>query len=159
MDNQSLLNFRSQSTWRLLALTIITLGVYSAYYIRTQTRKIDQLPHGMNNIGSAYTDLLLGLAYISLLTGLTSIFIFPENVSLGLVDSVLSIIVAIMQLVWGFKARNRLNVAFQFQPRTFYWFHGFWTFMFTPLYFNYKINCICDQLNADSQNHSDTHEF
>lgn len=145
MDTNRFSELRSQSTWRLLLLAVITLGVYSAHYIKAQTVKVDSLNSGKEPIGSAFAQLILGLSYISLIT-LGLYLISPDNLALELVDSLLGLFVAILQIVWGFKVRNRVNAAFALEKGTAYWFHGFWTFLFTPLYFNYKVNTVCESL-------------
>ena len=82
----------------------------------------------------SYASLVLFIAYMFVEEG------HPiEGVS-GLVD----MIVSIMLIVWGFKARNRVNSSCDFTPESSDWFHGFWTFLFSPLYFNYKVNCILE---------------
>lgn len=54
-------------------------------------------------------------------------------------------------VVWGFMARNAVNKTFNLTKQDSQWFHGFWTFLFTPLYFNYKVNSICAEIpNTDT---------
>ena len=55
-------------------------------------------------------------------------------------DSLLFILI----VVWGFIARGRMNRFCGAMPGSSGWFHGFWTFLLTPLYFNYKVNRIAE---------------
>ena len=48
----------------------------------------------------------------------------------------------ILILVWGFYARNIVNSMSAFTPDDPRWINGLWTFLFSPLHFNYKINII-----------------
>ncbi len=150
MQQNQFLQLKKQSTFLFIILTIFTLGIYAAHYVKEQSVKIDKLPHGLSNIGSAYTGTLLGLSYISLFTWLICTFA-PESdelLPLYLVDSLLNFSISIMFLIWGFMARKRVNAAFNFEAGTSYWFHGFWTFVFSPTYFNYKVNCVCELYEA-----------
>ncbi len=45
-------------------------------------------------------------------------------------------------LIWTFKARNRMNMLLAVTKDQPCWFHGLWTFLFTFLYFNFKINSL-----------------
>lgn len=143
MQESHIMALRSQATWKLFALSIVTLGVYSAHYIKAQTVKIDKLPHGISDIGVSYTKLLLGLTYISLATLILSL-LFPENTALRLSDNVLNLSTSIMTIIWGFKASNRINLIFNFNKSCEHWFNAAGTFFLSPFYFNYKVNCISD---------------
>ena len=45
-------------------------------------------------------------------------------------------------------ARNRMNKLLGVTQRQFHWFSGLWTFLFTPFYFNYKINQLAEDLQV-----------
>ena len=146
MDSRDLIEkLKEQNTWRLLGLGIITYGVYFAYYIKRQTDKINThldedtaISHGF--IGSIFVMFYLSAAL------LIAYIIVPYGHPVEAVSDFADIICGIMLLVWGFKARNRVNAVCSFNSNIKRWFHGFWTFLFTPLYFNYKVN----QLNENS---------
>ena len=53
-------------------------------------------------------------------------------------------------IFWGFAARGRMNRLLSAQPGENRWFHGLWTFLFSPLYFNYKVNALADEHPASS---------
>ena len=50
----------------------------------------------------------------------------------------------VAMLVWGFVARNRANELLGAHKGDPTYFSRLWTFLFTPLYFNYRINSISD---------------
>ena len=144
MTNLNLIeNLRSQSTWKLLGLGIITYGVYFAHYIQGQSKKINAAIESSDNISAGFINSILVMSYASLALFIAYMFVeegHPIEGLSGLVD----MIVSIMLIVWGFKARNRVNGFCNFTPESIDWFHGLWTFLFSPLYFNYKVNCILE---------------
>ncbi|RJG41859.1 DUF4234 domain-containing protein [Motilimonas pumila] len=144
------------STWKLFFLSIITLGIYTAHYARQQSKIIDELDHDLPAIGQTYVSLLFWLSCISATTAVLSI-IDDTNLGLTMVDSLLSLSVNILMLVWAFKARNRINQALGAMPKNWYWFHGFWTFLFSPLYINYKINSVSEGFEAEQDQESENH--
>ncbi len=144
MNNLSLLeNLRHQSTWKLLGLGVITYGVYFAYYIQRQSKEINAAISNNAKISSGFVNSIFIMSYASLALFIAWMFVdevHPIKGISGLVD----MIVGIMLIVWGFKARNRVNTCCDLNSESDVWFHGFWTFIFTPLYFNYKVNGILE---------------
>lgn len=150
MENRELIEkLKDQSTWRLLGLGIITYGVYFAYYIRRQTDKINTHLDGNTAISNGFVNSILVMSYISAAL-LIPYVIVPYDHPVETVSELADRIWVIMVLVWGFKARNRVNTICSFDRYSPIWFHGFWTFLFTPLYFNYKVN----KLNEYSVEHA-----
>ncbi len=144
MNNMDLIEkLKSQSTWKLIGLGIITYGVYFAYYIQSQSKVINSAINNDSNISPGFISSILVMSYASLAMFIAYLFVEEghpiEGIS-GLVD----IIVGIMLIVWGFKARNRVNAYCELSTKSDIWFHGLWTFLFTLLYFNYKVNCILE---------------
>lgn len=82
---------------------------------------------------------ILVLSYVSLALFVGYLFV-DESHPLAKASSAIDRIGNILFLVWGFKARNRMNKILATGKSSKEWFHGFWTFMFTPLYFNFKVN-------------------
>lgn len=136
---------KSQSTWRLVFLSIITLGIYFAHYIRRQTNILNQNLSGSERISGSFISAILVLSYVSAFLMVPYSLVeeghIIESIS-DLADGVLNILL----LVWAFKARNRMNVILRAQAGSSKWFHGLWTFLFIGLYFNYKVN----QLNQEA---------
>ena len=144
MTNSSLIkNLKSQSTWKLLGLGIITYGVYFAYYIQNQSKEINVVIESNDNISSGFISSILVMSYASLALFIAYMFV-EEGHPIEGVSGLIDMIVGIMLIVWGFKARNRVNSCCNFTPESSNWFHGLWTFLFSPLYFNYKVNCILE---------------
>ena len=144
MNNMDLIEkLKSQSTWKLLGFGIITYGVYFAYYIQTQSREINAAINSDDNISSALINSILVMSYASVALFIAYLF-FEEGHPIEGVSGLVDMIVGIMLIVWGFKARNRVNSCCNLSTESDIWFHGLWTFLFTPMYFNYKVNCILE---------------
>ena len=63
-----------------------------------------------------------------------------EELSMGV-----DLAAGIAMLIWGFAARTRANELFCAESGGPTYFSGLWTFLFTPLYFNYRMNAISDR--------------
>jgi len=140
----SIERFKDQRTWRLFGLGIITYGVYFAYYIKRQTAIINEMVDVQERISDGFVNTILVMSYISLILLFPYVAVddgHPVEMISNLIDSILGV----MLLVWGFKARNRLNAVYDISKYDKEWFHGLWTFLFSPMYFNYKINSICKE--------------
>ena len=130
---------KNQSTWRLLLLSVITIGIYLAHYIRRQTKILNENLDDNDQISYGFVNTILVLSYISAALVIPYVYFddghFTESIS-DFADQVFNILL----IVWAFKARNRMNAILQTQKGSGNWFHGLWTFLFTGLYFNYKVN-------------------
>ena len=151
MINLSLIEkLRNQSTWRLFGLSIITYGVYFAYYIQTQTEEINGAVGDSEKISSDFVNSIFAMSYASLALFIANMFV-DQGHPVEAFSSLMDLIVSIMLIAWGFKARNRVNAHCELKSEGDPWFHGFWTFIFTPLYFNYKVNSILERNILDTQ--------
>lgn len=143
-DITSIDRFKEQSTWRLFGLGMITYGIYFAYFMKRQTHKINESLADDDKISDAFVNAILIFSYVSLLLFIGYLFV-DEGHPLESLSNAVDRAWGLMLLVWGFKARNRVNTIFGISKDDPKWFHGLWTFLFSPLYFNYKINQICEQ--------------
>ncbi|ODS63899.1 MAG: hypothetical protein ABS41_04435 [Arenimonas sp. SCN 70-307] len=141
-------DLKVHSTWRLLGLSLITYGVYQAHYIVRQTRTMNTYLPGERKISMSFVMAILALSYITL--GLFIGFWFvDEHHPIAVAGNFLDLVWALMVLFWGFYARNRINAHTAARRGEAHWFSGLWTLLFTPLYFNYKINVLSS--GGDSQ--------
>lgn len=154
MDRSKLQGLKIESTWKLLGLGVITYGVYYAYYLKTQSKKINKLDFKQNRISEDFILLFWNLSWASLFFFVFSTLIsFDSNqknwyqLIYGF-SNITNHVWYITLLVWGFLARNRVNSALGISRKNSEWFSGIWTFLFTPMYFNYKINKLCDAFEA-----------
>lgn len=130
---------KKESTWTLFFLTFITLGIYSAHYIKRQTSIINEHIDDTLRVSDGYINSILILSYVSVLLIIPYFFI-EEGHPVNTVSNLLDRLWVIMVLIWAFKARNRMNILLSCEKGSESWFHGFWTFLFQQLYFNYKVN-------------------
>lgn len=145
MNTALIRSLKSQSTWRLLGLGLITYFIYPAHYIKRQTAILNEHCESDKRIPDALVTSILVLAYLALPLFVAYFFVDESNpiVNLGtLVDRSGSL----LMLIWGFKARNRMNEILALEKGSPRWFHGLWTFLFSPLYFNFKVNQLNEEL-------------
>lgn len=146
MKNQDLIeNLKDQSTWRLFGLGIITYGIYFAHYIRKQSDKINSRLDKDMAISAGFVNFILVMCYLSAALFIPYLFV-DDGHPIERIGNAADNVSAVLLVVWGFKARNRVNTLCSFDNKSGNWFHGFWTFLFTPLYFNYKVNRLSAKL-------------
>ncbi len=136
---------KSQGTWRLLFLGAVTLGIYMAHYIKRQTTVLNQHLDSEDAISEGLVTSILIFQYISAILSVLG-FVLGEGapIVLFMIGNLLSMILVVLVVVWAFKSRNRMNTLLSVGKSDPRWFSGCYTFLFTGLYFNYKIN----ELNA-----------
>ncbi|WP_028579640.1 hypothetical protein [Desulfogranum japonicum] len=150
-ETDSLLHdLKYRSTWSLLLLTVVTLGVYSAHYVRRQSMVINTYLGEDEQISPVFYNIILVSSYILLILILLYVSVL-QNDSLDLASDICSRGSNILLLIWAFMARKKMNSLLSAVKGGDYWFHGFWTFFFQHLYFNYKINKITASQNSSSQ--------
>ena len=140
MQNETVVKeLRSQSTWRLLGLALLTLGVYYGHYMTRQTRIINKHLPEDRKIPPNFVLTILVLGYLTL--GLFVGYLFvPEDHPVAVVSDTLDWVWLLMMLFWGFYARSRMNLLTGAERGGPLWFSGLWTLLLNPFYFNYKIN-------------------
>lgn len=148
MQNRIIKKLSHQSTWQLFFLGLITYGIYWAYYVKRQTETINSHLVDKDRIPDGFVMSLLALSYVTLIL-LFAYVLVEEGHPVDLVSDLLDLVWTIMMLVWGFMARDRMNALNPESEAKKFWFNGFWTFMFTPLYFNYKVNEYAGKIPPD----------
>ena len=134
-------NLQRFSTWLLLFLGIFTYGVYFAHYCARQSRIINRVLEEDREIPDWLVDSILVVSYGSVALFLGCLFVDDKH-PVAFLSSISDLVWTILLLVWGFYARNRMNEISGAVRGAPAWFHGLWTFMFTPMYFNYKVNVL-----------------
>lgn len=144
--DESIINFRQQSTWRLFGLGVITYGVYLAHYIKEQTGQFNKQMPPESVIPEGFANFILTVSYLSLALFFVYMTV-DEQHPLAQLSNLVDLLSSISMIVWGFMASRRMNTRYGFERDSKHYFHWLWTFLFTPLYFNYKINCLCENLD------------
>ena len=145
---------QSESTPRLILLTIVTYGVYPVYYLRRLTNGArPELPLNQR-ISPRWISVNFVFAYLSLALlvpyWIVPYWIVDEGHPLQLISNVVDGVSNLLLLFWSFKVRNWLNSLLAATPGKVTWFHGFWTFLLQFTYINYKINAlreVCPEQN------------
>ena len=149
MKSKILTDLKYGSTWKLLGLTIITYGVYSAHYIKGKTSIINEHCQESERISESFVTFILVINYISLALFFPYLFV-EETHPIAILSGLIDFICSVAFIVWGFKARNRMNSILSVTKTDNEWFHGLWTFLFTPLYFNFKVNKLSETVDQDA---------
>ncbi|MEM8953917.1 MAG: hypothetical protein AAGD22_07200 [Verrucomicrobiota bacterium] len=146
MSHELIADLKSQSTWKLFGLSVITFFVFTAHYMKRQTSIINDHYDHEDKISEGFVAFVLVISYLSLLFLFAYLFV-DESHPIARVSNLVDRVSAVAYLVWGFKARKRMNIILCSERKTKMWFHGLWTFLFTPFYFNFKVN----QLNEEAE--------
>ncbi len=130
-----------QSTWKLLFLGLITYGVYYAFYLDRQTKILNSELEEGQRVSGGFIKAFYVISYVSV-----ALFVLYLCVDTGhpieSASNAMDMVWSIMLIIWGFQVRNRINSVCGFSNKSDDWFHGLWTFLFSPLYFNYKLNVL-----------------
>ena len=143
-DTELVRSLRYQSTWRLLGLGLITYGVYYAHYIARQSRAINNELPPAGKISTSFVWTTYFLSYACLALFIAYLFVDDAH-PIAKLSTLLDRLWFVLIIVWGFVARNRMNHLLGLTKSDPNWFHGGWTFLFSPLYFNYRINVMSEQ--------------
>ena len=142
--------FKRFTTWGVLGLAIITLGIYAYYWMYSRTKTLNSLiPE--NKVAGWLVPVIIIMGVINLLFSALP-FIAPEQAAtIQMISAPFSIIAFVLGLTWAFKFRNRLNIISGSSKGNVFWLGPILTFFFQLYYFQYKINQMHD---ASSQGQS-----
>ncbi len=138
-SREVVIRLKSQSSWRLVFLSFLTVGIYMAHYIKRQTKIINDYLGKEQKISESFVNSILILSYVTVIL-LVPLFWVEEGHPVERIGNLLDRFLTFVFIFWAFMARNRMNMLLaldKYQPQ---WFHGLWTFLFPVFYFNYKIN-------------------
>jgi hypothetical protein len=140
MDRIVLVNqLKSQSTWRLFFLSLVTFGIYMAYYMKRQTKNINQHLDKERQISGALVTSMLIVSYVAVILAIIGTFV-DYMYTINAIGFILDNVYGVLALVWAFKARNRMNTLIAATKDHADWFDIIWTLLFLAVYFNFKIN-------------------
>ncbi|HEY7774581.1 MAG TPA: DUF4234 domain-containing protein [Marinagarivorans sp.] len=126
------------TAWGVFGLSIITLGIYSVYWLYKRTQRVNDRTN--SNISSAFVNATLVVYTISLLSNLGEL-VAPE---LAAVLGLAALAAWVMMIVWAFKIRAAIHEYVNASKGNYDWANAFLTFFFGALYLQYKINKIID---------------
>lgn len=135
------------STFLVLALSIISLGIYSTYWLFTRTQIINRIHHEAISMHLAHS--VIGLLMLNVLLSLMSGF-NPENLAYQELAKISGLIYSLANLYWIFTLRQRIHKMVRAGEQSLFWLNGIWTFLFQVLYLQYKINEYLNDNPSDS---------
>ncbi|ODC02499.1 hypothetical protein BFW38_02000 [Terasakiispira papahanaumokuakeensis] len=131
------------STWLVLLLSIVTLGIYAFWWIYDRTRKLNTISEDKLPMGLVKTYIIFSVLGTFLPIIFTIVMINSAQSSsfalVSLLGNLLSFVGFVLLEIWAFQFRNRLNSLTHSQGQKT-WAGGVMTFFFTALYMSYKIN-------------------
>lgn len=140
--------FKYGSTLKLIFFGVITLGIYFAYYIKRQTAVINDHIEENEKISNLLVNLIIVVSYINTLLVVAPFVIvvtggyLTDSYPITLITNsgIFDIIYSVSYIMWGVKAKNRMNKLLSAEKGSDYWFSTLWSVVFTSFYFNFKIN-------------------
>jgi len=141
----ALTEFRVQNVWLVLLLTFITLGIYAVFWMRRQNATINMLRPDLKAT-PLFGNLVLAVAFIS--AGLDIASMISSASSVDGASSILDRIFGLMVLVLSFQVRSGFNFLMGAQKGDANWVSGLWTWLFSVVYLQYKLNKNIQALQA-----------
>jgi len=134
--------FKRFTTWGVIGLAVITLGLYSYYWMHTRTKVLNKLiPE--NKVAPWIVPTIIILGLINFVLSFLPL-IAPELITLSTLSSFIGLIVFILAITWAFMFRNRLNIISGSNKGDVFWLGPILTFFFSLYYLQYKINQMHD---------------
>ena len=144
-----ILAFPRFSTWYVLFLSVITLGVYSVYWMYNRSMILEQI-HPREPINKNFMFLSIGVwAFSFILSMLSGPGPHPYEPSSSFLIQFVS---AVLFLAWAFLFHARLNRFLRAAGLPHQTLHPIFTFLFQALYLSYKINQNIDLAQANTPN-------
>lgn len=137
------------STWKLVGLTFITLGLYTGFFAVDQGRSLNSILPSNRKISDRLLLLVLNLQIAAVALFFPYIF-FPEGHWIEPISDAVDLAAGVALIVWGFSMRSRINDVLGDESGFFVTGSGFLTFFLSPMYFNYKINQYCSTRSIHS---------
>jgi len=136
MKHKIIEDLHYQSTWRLTLFSFCTLGVYVAYYIKRQSKVINEAREGGYKITSLHVKGIMFFSYISAIFSFGSIM--QSILASGSPDVFYlfsrggGIIYYFIVVAWGFESRERVSEIIETNRSEGQIFSGLLTLFLTP---------------------------
>ncbi len=142
-NDKPILEIERFSTWYVLLLSIITLGIYNLYWLYSRSAKINTLAQDKKtNVTALYAYICLFVLY-----NLMSFFNDPNATSMiaGLLTFAFAIANLVAYVMTVFSMRWSVAEVINKGGEEHVHLGGIMTFFFSSLYFQYKINEAIDK--------------
>ena len=146
-DNKQMQSLPRLSILMVLALNILTLGLYYPYWLYTRSQIINRVQ--THQIPSNLINTVLGLFLLSLVFSLMS-GSQADNLDYKMASNLFTLIYSISTLFWAFTLRDRIHKISHASKQGGYWLSGLMIVLFQMLYLQYKINEYIDTHQSES---------
>ncbi len=147
MDREKIItHLKSQGTWRLVLLSIITLGIYTAHYIKRQTCIFNKYLDQDQKMSIIFVYFILLLSYVRAIMLISPVFVEQWPINENVTDLWNKIWVLLI-ICWAFIARRKINEFILSSSKRTQWLNRGLTFFFSVFYINYMINFINNNLD------------
>ncbi|AJQ97881.1 DUF4234 domain-containing protein [Gynuella sunshinyii] len=134
--------FKRVSVWRMVFLTIVTLGVYPIYWMYTRTQILNSITS--QGISSSVIRIALVSGGVYLLSPILGQYLVGHQFAAAMkLFAVASYIV--FTLIWLFGLRAEITRIARNQGQSDFHANGVLTYFFQMLYLQYKINQFFDR--------------
>jgi len=134
--------FPRLSAWAVLGLIIITLGFYMIYWMVSRASILNT--RSEYTISKIFTFIAIILAIFSFLGLFVDLF-YPESYGLIVLRTIVLLVAFIWNMIFIFKIRHRINVMTGSLGGETTHMKGIFTFFFTAIYMQYKLNQMIDE--------------
>jgi len=135
------------STWSVVGLSIISLGIYYTYWLYTRTQIINQVHD--EKIPMSVPHTVIGLLLLNFIFSIIST-INPDNVDYRQLASLSGLCFSLANVFWVFMLRNRIHRMTKAGEKSLFWINGIFTFLFQVAYLQFKINEYIDDHTSES---------
>jgi len=143
-SSQKIFQFKRFSAWGVFGLGIITLGIYTAYWLVSRSTTTNAIHE--NKISPTLTSIFIGTTILSFLSGLLG------ESDIAVAASILITLAYLVSYVMvAFKLRNRLREMMEEGSTQSSPLSGVLTFLFSAIYLQYKINQYIDTKRVAQQ--------
>lgn len=143
-DFSAVRQFRRQSVWAVIGLTIITAAIYIPFWLRRQTRVLNQnlpnlrVPGWLFPVSLVLSILNIGWVIPEIITDDD-----PRIMAIGKIINKIDIVILI---AYVFTVRHRMNLVLNAAKGSVAWLSGLLTFLLSIYYLQFKINRLQKEL-------------
>jgi uncharacterized membrane protein len=130
--------FEKFSTWYVLGLALITMGLYNVYWLFSRSRRLNRLKY-IEPVSEGYMQVTTVAFILSYPVSIAEVYMadYPEFL---IFSQVFWVATMIMVLVWGLMFRNRLNTFLERSSTKTSLLSPVLTFFFQVIYLSFKVN-------------------
>ena len=130
-------NFQVQSPWLVLLLSVVTLGVYTVFWLRKNIVILNRLRPDLK-VSPGTATFALVFSVFSLILDVASWV--SRSQSIDSFSNILDRLYGLLVLILSFQMRNAFNTMLQAQKGGPLWFSGLWTWLLSAIYLQHQIN-------------------